>query len=452
MVAAAALVVPAVVYSAIIGGRLTAADEAAFLASTPTVIEHTEPSRAEDGNVEITAEFTSVFAASEDYVASTELSWNDDWFFEDSSTYNDGLAQAAAVLSAVANAESKHYMLTAERPDYMVDLLSQLGFETASTASYAYRSAVIDQVSEAIKPGGGNITAYTIASKHITNATTGERRLLVMAVARGTFGPEWISNLRAGILEGRSEAVAAADGDHIGFSAAADAMEEDVRAYLEKVQAADAEAGEEPCEVSLLLCGHSRGGAMTNLVAAAFDKEATGSDGTTSDVAGSGASGGLSVSSIYAYALATPAVTRNANARSETYDNIFNIMNPADLIPQTPLASWGYQRYGRDYWLPGGDDAEVQASFAEVRRRFLAIEGCETGADPADAEDVAQIVEDIADEVPSIEDFSMVSGVLATYKAVTRGHDVGRILESHAPELYLCWLRTADPSRLTVTD
>ena len=430
-------------YSAILGWRIAEAEKATSLASIPISIAHGEPERSEDGSVTATAEFTSVFAASEDYLASTGLTWNDDWFFRDSAEYNNGLAQAAAVLSAVANAESKHYMLSAERPDYMVGLLSQLGFETANTMSYRYRSAVIDQVAEAIKPGGGNITAYTIASKHITDSTTGEKRLLVVAVARGTFGPEWISNLRAGILEGRSGAKSDAGGDHAGFAVAADAMKEDILAYLDNLRAGEAAADESPSEVSLLLCGHSRGGAMANLVAASLD-------GDVADEGGDAADGTLTRSSIYAYALATPAVTRSGDARSETYDNIFNIINPADLIPQTPLSSWGYLRYGRDLWLPGGTGADVEESFAEVRRRFLDIEGRETGADPADAEDVARIVAGIGEAASSIEEFSTLKGVLASYEAVTSGHDVGRIMESHAPELYLCWLRTVEPAKGTV--
>ena len=56
---------------------------------------------------------------------------------------------------------------------------------------------------------------------------------------------------------------------------------------------------------------------------------------------------------VYAYTFATPAAIRNPPR--EGYENIFNIINPADLVPQVMPAEWGYGRYGTDLFLPVQD-------------------------------------------------------------------------------------------------
>lgn len=93
------------------------------------------------------------------------------------------------MFSAVANSESAHYQADSGVPDYMESLLAQLGFENVSTASYEYRSEVIDQLAAVFQPNATNVTAYTIASKHITDSTTGRKKLLVMVAVRGATGP-----------------------------------------------------------------------------------------------------------------------------------------------------------------------------------------------------------------------------------------------------------------------
>ncbi len=466
MVAAVAvLVAPALLYTALLGHRLAIKQEAEDNPITLVAVGResadgdgagAKDGATKDGSEDETAdattrapltahaEFTSVFAKDENYIASEDFTWDDTWFFADPADYSHDLARACASLSSVANAESEHFMMVGDTPDYMLDVLSQLGFEHATTSTYEHRSAIVDQIAELIKPAGGDVTAYTIASKHIKDPLSGQEKILVIAVLRGTYGPEWLSNLRAGVAEGKASQ---ANTDHAGFSAAAQGLVSDVVDYIDAIR--ELRPDDKDAQVSLLLCGHSRGGAVANLAAASFDDAAS----------GTGADNGLrgealaadGVDAVYAYTFATPGTTRNGERGDARYDNIFNICNPADLITQTPLASWGYGRYGRTLWLPEQGSAGFDRLFEDVRRRFYAIDGCETGADPADAATVREITKRICEAAPTIEDFSTPGGVLGVVKAVA-SHDLVRLIQSHSPELYFSWLQAIDAAGLSADE
>lgn len=53
---------------------------------------------------------------------------------------------------------------------------------------------------------------------------------------------------------------------------------------------------------------------------------------------------------VYAYTFATPAALRNVPEKG--FENIYNIMEPMDLVPQVLPADWGFGRYGNDLYLP----------------------------------------------------------------------------------------------------
>ena len=69
----------------------------------------------------------------------------------------------------------------------------------------------------------------------------------------------------------------------------------------------------------------------------------------------------------------------------EGFENIFNILNPMDLVPQVMPGDWGYGRYGRDMFLPVTEftsflgNASVARRADEARERF----GLETVYSPA---------------------------------------------------------------------
>lgn len=50
----------------------------------------------------------------------------------------------------------------------------------------------------------------------------------------------------------------------------------------------------------------------------------------------------------FVYAFATPKTTTVPERRAKSHNSIFNIINSDDIIPDMPLAFWGFRRYGND--------------------------------------------------------------------------------------------------------
>ncbi len=120
-----------------------------------------------------------------------------------------------------------------------------------------------------------------------------------------------------------------------------------------------------------LVTGHSRGAAVANLLSALL-----------TDRYGS--------ENVYGYALACP---RTVRGEVPYYANIFNVINPADIVTYLPFPQWGFTRYGRDMILPVDDatDAEWQSVLKAYETRIDKL-----GEDitlPLSAEDARQWTE-----------------------------------------------------------
>ena len=432
------------VFTLIVQWRLSLASESLVEIGEPTPIEAVGGASKATGA--ITADVTYSSIVTDDGEDATEtIEWNDDWFFADSSEYNHKIARAGIVLSAMANSESVYYQTYSDSQDYMKHTLAKLGFDNVSTASYKYRSKVIDQLSEVFSKQGTDVTAYTIASKNITNSQTGENKLLVMVAIRGSYGTEWFSNLTMGLRIDKGDYGLNKD-DHTGFSEAATELQSQIYEYLKNLGELD-ELG----NVSLFLCGHSRGAAIANLTANVLDKidsaavEASPDSGLDMDAWDQAH---INKKSIYAYCFATPELTADTECRDDTYNNIFNILNPADIVPRMPLSAWGYDRYGIDLWLPEYGSNGFDQQFNAVKAKFREHIRCDTKSSPTDVGDVDKIVSDIAQIAPTLSDFQTPLGVVKSLGAILDGHDIVRIIHSHAPDLYSAWMETIEPSDL----
>lgn len=157
--------------------------------------------------------------------------------------------------------------------------------------------------------------AYTIAKKDVIYR--GGTRTLLIAAIRGTNGGEWYSNFDFA-PSGTDDAVFS---ENFLFAA------EDVFLNLSKI----AENEENPL---FLICGHSRGAACANLLGVLINT-VYGEENT------------------FVYTFATPATYRGSDELPDC--NIFNILNPCDIVPRLPLESWGFNRAGRDIILNGDE-------------------------------------------------------------------------------------------------
>ena len=368
------------------------------------------------GAFSATIEYGALYSAAGHQVSS-EVAWDDDWFFQDPTAYNQELAHTCAVLSAVANAESGYYQQGSTAPAYAENAFAKLGFEEVSTASYRYRSEVMDEIIGLVD--GTDVVAYALATKHVRSSQTGEEKLLTVVVVRGSYGSEWLSNANIG----ESDSVE----DHLGFTLAAEEIVADLNARAEQ---------EDPgIERTYLFCGHSRGGAVSNLLASYADG-ASGDMGAIS-----------SAESVRAYTFAAPNCTTDPAARSERYDNIFNVLNPSDAVTMLLPEEWGYARHGRDVWLPAmTEDAELTQAMDASYEASMGVE-CPVRNDALTLSE--EFVGFLTDRVGGVSDLFSVGGALAVTQACF-SYDVAQVLTSHYPNTYIAWLdvTTAEDLRI----
>ena len=369
-----------------------------------------------------TIDYAALFSA-DGHQVSSEVAWDDDWFFSDPTSYNHELAHTCAVLSAVANAESAYYQQGSSVPAYAESALAQLGFDEVCTDSYRYRSEVLDEVLGVVE--GNDVVAYTLATKRVRSSVTGEERLLTVVAVRGSYGSEWLSNARLG--DGVGD-----DGDHLGFTLAAREIVSD----LEERAASD----DSGLERVYLFCGHSRGGAVASLL------------GSYADDAASGAHALTSADDVYAYAFATPRCTTAADARDARYDNVFNVLNPSDVVPMLLPAAWGYDRYGRDVWLPALDgtstrDAELAGAMGEAYTRTM---GSACPCEPGDRAAAEALVAGVVAGASGPEELLTPSG-LGGLATSCLGADWGQLLTDHYPNTYVAWLEATSAGDLTIS-
>ncbi len=175
--------------------------------------------------------------------------------------------------------------------------------------------------------------AWTLGKKEIAHG--GETRTLLLITVRGTSGGEWYSNFD--FVPSRQEDSCYAE----NFLACAQEVLDGLRDTLE------AEA-----RPLLLICGHSRGAACANLLGLLLDEERGSED-------------------IYVYTFATPTTVRG-EVLERSYPNIFNLINPCDIVTMLPPPTLGFGRAGRDIILPN-DREKADALSAGIQSLGLLI-------------------------------------------------------------------------------
>ena len=384
----------------------------------PSIPRTIDGSTGRSGAFTAEVSYTAMNAPADARVATT-VTWDDGWFFADPTVYNHELARTCAVLSAIANSESAYYQAGSGAPAYMEEALAQLGFEEISSASYGYRSEVLDEVIDFLTRDD-DVVAYSVASKHVTDPATGKTKVLLLVSVRGSYGAEWLSDANMG----DPAALDLDAADHEGFAAAATEI---VDALSERRNELADEAGTD--DIALLFCGHSRGAATANL-AASYADDMTTSLRPLADL-----------DSIYAYTFATPEVTTMGNTGEDLYRNIFNILNPSDMVPRLPLASWGFSRYGRDLWLPEPGAKGFEDGFSAMEERYRANVGASNPSVPADAERVDKLEADLGEQIATTDGFATAGGIAATVKDLATDVDAMQVLCSHYPNTYIAWMQ-----------
>ena len=366
------------------------------------------------GEFTVHAKVSAIGAASDDSAAGVDFTWNDEWFFQDNSAYNQQLALASSVLAAFANSESNSYNGGSGEMT-MNDLLDELGFDRVQTTSYEHRSTIQDNLAT-LASGATDTVAYTLAAKQIESAD-GQVKTLVAVAVRGSYGSEWLSDFNIAGQE-----VDGYGNDHVGFAAATAVVMSDLRAFLADYEGQD---------VCLLVCGHSRGSAVSNLLAAKAD------DGVLEGDFGIGAE------DVYCYTLACPTVTTCSDAHEAVYDNIFNLLVPSDIVPKLPLEQWGYGRYGRDAYFPREGSEAFDEVNAQMQAYYKTAFGLDSPSDPDDTAIVEDAIDELGQTLPECAGLGSLDSLCAVAHLFVYDVNTARVLASHYLPTYLSWVAVA---------
>lgn len=185
-----------------------------------------------------------------------------------------------------------------------------------------------------------DVTEIIIGHRKVVTVS-GAKEVVIVEV-RGTNGTnsEWSSNFDVGAdttdyttLTG-SHPEWTNKSNHKGFDVAANRAQVKIETYLRTYGISNG---------SILICGHSRGAAIADILGAKFENNAN----------------FLS----YTYAFATPNCTTDSNSTS--YSTIFNVVNEDDLVPTLPLTYWGFHKYGTTRSISVEDNYEDSNPFTD---------------------------------------------------------------------------------------
>lgn len=215
------------------------------------------------------------------------------------------------------------------------NLYNEMGYKDENISLYDYDRDVNGKVTDR--------AAFSIANKTIISEGK-EKNLINVVVRSGGYGNEWGSNFR----------VANPDRNwiymepyHYGFNECQKYVTKCVREYIEENNI--------PTEnMKIWITGFSRGAVTANMAAANLNKI-------------------YGQEHIYAYTFATPQGIKTYADDLSEHKNIFNIVNPADLVPRVALSNpgWDYSRYGVTMYLPS---KLSNLKFGEMYDNMLNIE------------------------------------------------------------------------------
>jgi len=278
------------------------------------------PSKVIDGTATFTSSADAMGITETSVIQKTSFRYSDAWFAQPSTRYNHELARMSLTLQMTSwtaadagnagNENSPKLDATGRTraASYIHRLYKDIGY---TPLRYVHYDAPLTDESDK--------AAWAMAEKRVT---LGGKSCVILSVTirGGNYGAEWVSNGHVGNTDA-----------HTGFANAAKEIlpevKKQVASYAENIS------------VKLWINGYSRGGAIANLMAGALDKEIA-----------AGASR-LAKDDLFCYNYAVPLCTKDKKANTDTFSNIFNIINPVDVIMIAPFRGWGFKRYGIEKFL-----------------------------------------------------------------------------------------------------
>ena len=273
-----------------------------------------------------------------DYKFGIDYKMDYTWFFGDNIKYNKELSAISSIFSSVVYSNINLLNKTdSTKGDYYIDtLMKHHGMSDVKiyelTNNKNYKKNKNDE-RDIVYYEDQHLTAVAIGHRKVEY--NGKTKEIFCIAIRGTNSTteEWSSNFDIGcsdIFNNDKPIKKNADwkivDNHMGFDIAATRVINIFNTYLNDYSNnIDSKA-----EKILWITGHSRGGAIANIVGARLtdNKYKT-----------------------FVYTFAAPMTTLKSESVAKSYKSIFNIINDDDIVAKLPLSDWKYRRFGTDYHL-----------------------------------------------------------------------------------------------------
>lgn len=250
---------------------------------------------------------------------SSDIYFSQSYFEHSSYEYDPHLATASLCLAISTYTGyppfNEEWYLT--QPKNVKATLEGIGFNTFTTNEDYLQTARFDSI------------GLCAAKKEFPNYT-----VVAVAPRSGGYFSEWANNMHLG--DGSKS-----DYMHEGWYDAANKLIDFMKGYVNDNQITGT--------VKLWMAGFSRGGATTNIAAGLIDNKLDNGEKLFNKAS-------LNKEDVYAYTFEAP---QGANVNSKTikapkdelYGNIFNVVNPNDVVTKVAMSEYGFTRFGVDKFI-----------------------------------------------------------------------------------------------------
>ena len=252
-------------------------------------------------------------------IFTSDIYFSQSYFEHSSYEYDPHLATASLCLTITtytdyAPFDAKWYI---NQPKYIKEVLETIGFNSFTTNDDFVQTARYDSI------------GLAAAKKEFSDYT-----VVAIAPRSGGYYSEWANNMHLG--DGSQS-----DYMHEGWYNAAQKLINFVSDYIKNNQVTG--------RIKLWMTGFSRGGAVVNVAAGLLDSQLDKGQKVFNGVE-------LKREDIYTYTFEAP---QGANVNSKTiklpkdqiYRNIWNIVNPNDVVTKVAMSEYGFTRFGVDKYI-----------------------------------------------------------------------------------------------------
>ena len=266
-----------------------------------------------------------------------KVNYNDSYFDEPSTKYNKNLVSNSMALALSIN---NPLSATDEMKNNNYTNVSALALKVLT--NYGFENIKFND-DYSIKPTIDTM-GIAFATKKIKDYT------LVLVAFRGrAYEKEWANNFLIG-LDNECE------GHHKGFYNAAI---KGINFVKDNIASLNLNG-----KIKLWATGFSRAAGVCNVFSGLVDKAIADEDNILGIK--------LKKEDFYSYTFAASSgmnISSKIDPKADEYNNIFNIINPNDIVPKVPFTTWGFRRYGIDILIPSSFNS---SDYSEIYKSFTA--------------------------------------------------------------------------------